>query len=330
MAPELAARVVASVRGERAVARATRRRYLLSITRLSAVAVLVALVALIVTARKRSAEQLETSRRALLAAFHRQFRALDVGERQLGVRMAALIAPHTTPDYPADALADPLKKAGLTEALTAGTIYVRGPLSGFSNAANLKRSAFESVKDAFLLCLLDPPDSRTEQALRKKARAASAGGKASAATARVERLFPLLAVTPMLQPEWERAVLNTDSQADLDHSERLLRQLPSEAAVRAAKSTRLLLVLDEPGDGPGPTELDGECPHYVRVALIDLKTEQVQLRLRRRVDPSWLSALTRTEFARGIDDCSLALDVRAAVAGTSEPTDAALARSTAR
>ncbi|HWA75322.1 MAG TPA: hypothetical protein VG937_23455 [Polyangiaceae bacterium] len=331
MEPALAARVEASVRGQRVVARAVRHRYLLSVARLGLALALVGLVAIIITARKRSAEQLETSRAALHAAFLAQFRTLTESERHLGARMAALIAPHTVLDYAGDSIAVPLKaEAGLSEALTGGAIYVRGPLSGFSNAANLNRSASESAKDAFLLCLLDPPDSHTEQALRKKARAVNVGGKGSAALASVERLFPLLAVTPLLRPEWERALLSADSQTELDRLERLFRKSPNESAVRAAKAKRLLLVLDEPGDGPGPTELDGERAHQVRVALIDLKTERVELRLRRRVDPSWLSAPVRAEFARGIDSCSLALDVRAALGAKSESVGAALARNAPR
>jgi hypothetical protein len=202
MAPALAARIEASVRGKRAVAGSARRRHLLSLARLGAVAALAGLFAVIVSARKRSAEQLETSRQAVLAAFHRQIRALQPSERQLGARMAGLIAPHTTPEYTADSLAGPLKTAAsLVEALANGTIYVRGPLSGFSNPADMKRSAFESIKDTFLLCLLDPPDSRSELALRRKAQATNFDSKSSAAMASVERLFPLLTVMPIIQPE---------------------------------------------------------------------------------------------------------------------------------
>ena len=75
----------------------------------------------------------------------------------------------------------------------------------------------------------------------------------------------------------------------------------------------LLFAIDEPGERTAVSELDGEKPHWVRVGLIDLTTGQLLLRLRRRVDPSGLSEVTRAEYARGVDDCSLALDVRQAV-----------------
>jgi hypothetical protein len=38
------------------------------------------------------------------------------------------------------------------------------------------------------------------------------------------------------------------------------------------------------------------------------------LRLRRRVDPGWISPAVRAEYASGIDSCVLALDVHAAAA----------------
>jgi predicted RNA binding protein with dsRBD fold (UPF0201 family) len=79
-----------------------------------------------------------------------------------------------------------------------------------------------------------------------------------------------------------------------------------------------LLALDEPGDQGGPTELDGERPHSVRVGLVDLSTKKVLLRMRRHVDPRWLSASARAELASGIDSCELALQVHKAVAGESE------------
>jgi hypothetical protein len=40
----------------------------------------------------------------------------------------------------------------------------------------------------------------------------------------------------------------------------------------------------------------------------------VLVRARKRVDPSWLAATTRSSFASAIDGCALAVDVRALVA----------------
>jgi hypothetical protein len=74
----------------------------------------------------------------------------------------------------------------------------------------------------------------------------------------------------------------------------------------------LLMVMDESGDGKGPTELDGERPHDVRVALVDLASARMVLRLRRHVDPAWIGTAARSEHASGLDGCALAFDVREA------------------
>jgi hypothetical protein len=67
--------------------------------------------------------------------------------------------------------------------------------------------------------------------------------------------------------------------------------------------------MDEP-DEAGPADLDGERPHQVRVALIDLRAGKIVLRTRKRVDPNWLAATTRSNFASAVDGCALALDIR--------------------
>ncbi len=54
----------------------------------------------------------------------------------------------------------------------------------------------------------------------------------------------------------------------------------------------------------------------MRVGLVDLEKDKVLLKLRRHVDPSWLSDATRAEYARGADSCTLAMDVRSALSST--------------
>ena len=68
--------------------------------------------------------------------------------------------------------------------------------------------------------------------------------------------------------------------------ERAFERAPIAGAKRAAKAPLLVFAMDEPGDGRGPTELDGERPHEVRVGVVDLAAAKLLLRLRRRVDPS--------------------------------------------
>jgi hypothetical protein len=90
-------------------------------------------------------------------------------------------------------------------------------------------------------------------------------------------------------------------------------------AVRAATARMLLVAMDEPKQGNGPTEIDGACVHYVRVALVDLETDALLLRARQLVDPGWLSDQSRLQFSSGIISCELGLEVRAAVTGIPAP-----------
>jgi hypothetical protein len=172
-----------------------------------------------------------------------------------------------------------------------------------------------SFKDALLLCLIDPPDARTEKSLKAKARAALSQGKSAASVAHVERLDPLLQALPLLEPAWQKRILMAESAPALAGYQKLFDVAPIGAAVRAAKARQLLAVLDEPGDPKAPAELDGERAHAVRVTLTDLASGQIRLRYRGSVDPSWLSAAARAEYASGIDGCALALDLRNAVLG---------------
>jgi hypothetical protein len=71
--------------------------------------------------------------------------------------------------------------------------------------------------------------------------------------------------------------------------------------------------MDEPGGPGGTTELDGERPHDVRVALFDLQQRNALLRFRRHVDPSAFSDRGRASRASELDACALSFDVREAV-----------------
>ena len=61
------------------------------------------------------------------------------------------------------------------------------------------------------------------------------------------------------------------------------------------------------------TELDGERPHDVRIGLVDLTSAKMLLRLRKRVDPTWISMNARAQYASGLDACALAMDVHESI-----------------
>jgi hypothetical protein len=265
--------------------------------------------------RAKNATELSEARSTLLSSMLEQSSKLSRTDTELGGRVETAIALYSSASYAGDQIADDLRsEAQLVAALSEPTLYLRGSLDGLSRPARVPELAAGSFKDAFVLCLLAPPETRSEKALRAKASAANAQGPSMQVAAHIERVEPLLRALPFLGPAFKARVVAAETSAAVATLQRYFEAAPVQAAVRAAKARQLLLVIDEPSTAKGPTELDGERPHAVRVVLTDLRSGELRLRLRRDVDPGWLSDNSRAQFASGIDSCSLALDVRAAVA----------------
>jgi hypothetical protein len=310
MSPALAARVQAAVSG-RQQAGDSRKSRLKALFRLLTFVFVVGSALGVVHFRQRRTQQLESLRAELLDQQARDANQLTRADRELPARVTAAIALHTSPSYPGDQLAPELfSDATLTAALAAPTLYLRGPLEALAQSARVNELAESSSKDAFVLCLLAPPDARTEKALRLKASAAYAQGPSMQATAHVERVAPLLLALHLLDQDWRERIQRAETSQALRSLQKLFDAAPLAAAVRSAKARQLLLVLDETSTAKGPTELDGERAHTVRVVLTDLTNGEVRVRFRHDVDPSWLSDNARTQYASGIDSCSLGLDLR--------------------
>jgi hypothetical protein len=315
MSRALAARVQASVSGRRSSGARRLARRSSSILRLVALAALAALVFSVLLARQRNATRLATGRAELLARIHEASSALTVSERGALGRLEATLGLHASGAYLGDWVAGDVRTdSALAEQFSAPTVYLRGPLDGLASPAEIAKSAALSTKDALVLCLVDPPPARTEKALRAKARAAYGRGADATSARAIERLEPLLLVLPLLGPDWERRVSSAKTARELAEFQKIFERAPVQAALRAGKAQQILLAVDEPSDAPGPTELDGERAHFVRVVLCDV-AGKLTFRVRQRVDPSWISASGRAEYASGIDSCALGLDVRRAVSG---------------
>jgi hypothetical protein len=312
MSPELAARVQASVEGRRAAPGATLAPRSISLLRLTLVAVIVGALATWFAARRQADAQLEADRARLLERVRRHARTLSPTEKHTPFR----IVPWPTRaagTYEGDFVAAGLQRPGaLAKELARPAVYVRGPLSSFHGLDSIRDRAPASSNDAFVLCLIDPPSAKTEKLVRAKARSSYAAAHMRA-TAHVQRLYDAFAGLPFLGPQWESRVVSADRR-ELDKLQRNFELAPIEGAKRVAKAERLWFVIDEAPLPRVPAELDGERPHDVRVGLLDLATGKPLLRLRRHVDPSWVSEATRAEHASSVDSCTLALDVHAAVA----------------
>jgi hypothetical protein len=190
-------------------------------------------------------------------------------------------------------------------------VYVRGPLSALASTQRIADAASSSMKDPLLVCLLDPPAARTEKALLAKVR--EVYGTALATTPQapnVSRFAAAEAGLPFLLPPWAGRVRAAQDPEEIEKLDHELSRAPVEEAKRAVKADVLVAAMDEPGDGSGPTELDGERAHFVRVGIVDLAADKVLLRVRKHVEPSWISEAKRPQYAAGLDGCGLAMDVR--------------------
>ena len=111
---------------------------------------------------------------------------------------------------------------------------------------------------------------------------------------------------------WGERLKNASNEVELRRLELVWRKAPIGAAKKVVQAELVIAVFDEPATGE-VTELDGESAHDVRIVLVDLSCGKPLLRLRRRVDPGWITPNLRSRYARELDGCKFAMAVRDAV-----------------
>ncbi len=321
MHPALAARVLASVRGRDVAPDGRGRRALawtgkalLSLLRLAVLPALALIAGSIALRVYKARREVEWERARILANLRSRGDGLTDDDKRLVERTTAWLTAGAAA-YEGDFVAPDLRGPGaLKAALARPSLYVRGPVDGLADPSKLAEVAALSYRDALLLCLVDPPSARSEKAMMAQVRAAYAGGaEAELRAANVQRLAVPIAGLPFLLPAWETKVQTAEAD-DLGNLRREIDRAPIERAKLAAKSSSLIFALDEAGDGQGPTEIDGERPHAIRLEVVDLARAIVLLRVKKRVDPAWISVDRRPEYAGKLDSCAFAFDVLADVA----------------
>ena len=286
----LAPRLVASIRG-------------------ACIVTAIVVLAVVLVGRRREGQGLERERAALLDEWGKQSSSLTVEDKGAVARFESWL-PNFWGPYEGDLVATELRFPGaLAAVVKRPAVYVRGAVEAFEKGTTEVRAA--SVKDAFLLCLLDAPPSRVEKALLGKVHAAySDGATLEQRTSNVRRLEDADVGLRVLQPPWAERVRAARELKELSTLRRELEQAPLERGKEAARATLLIVALDEPGEGTGPSELDGERPHEIRVGIVDLASSRILLRARRHVDPTAWSATSRAQYASGLDACAVAVDLR--------------------
>ena len=313
MDPALVARIERSVGGRPRPARIKRStaRLRASLLRLTIAVAVTTVVTTSLLARHRYHQEMARSRALLFDTAAAQVAALTPDDRTFMPRVEAWITGLAAP-YDGDIVADELRAPkGIDAMLARPSLYVRGPVAGFGSPSAIADAASASTRDALLICLLDPPASRAEKVVLSKVRTVYSGGANVAS--HVRRLHDAEAGLKQMLAPWEDRIRSASEQRDLERLRADLSKVPVEETKHAVHAELLIAAMDEP-DEAGPADLDGERPHHVRIEVVDLRAAKIMLRMRKRVDPNWLAATTRSTFASAVDGCALALDVRAAVA----------------
>lgn len=302
MNPALADRVAKSVHGGKASSPVSRR--LTSWARFGFVGAVALSIWLVLGSRKREARELDHDKVVLLDKIKAHTDALEPWDRDQAKR--GEIALRARED--AEVIAPEIKGPGKLEALLKQPlVYVRAPAE---LGAKITEAAATSQKDALLLCMLSPPSARQEKVVLDKVRVAYMGGPGvEEATSNVRRLNDVVLGLPYLLPPYSDRVRASQERAAVAVLRADFDRINVERTKQAAKAGLMLVVIDEPGDGKGPTELDGERSHDIRITLRDLRAERTLLNVRRHVDPSWISQARRPTYAAGLDGCALAYDV---------------------
>lgn len=313
MDPALIARIERSI-GARARPAPGKRgtvRLRTSLFRLAIAIAVTALASTVLLSRRRYQQEVSRARTALVEMVHANTAQLTPEERSFVSRIEPWVYGLAA-SYEGEIMTDEIRRANaLDAALARPSVYVRGPVSAFTSSAAIAETASASTRDSFLLCLLDPPASRAEKVVLAKVRAAYAGGGNVAGHAR--RLHDAEGGLRQLLSPWEERILQARELRDLERIQAELGKVDVADTKRAAHADLLIVAMDEPGE-PGPADLDGERAHQVRIAIVDVVGDKLLLRMRKRVDPNWLAAATRSNYASAVDGCALALDVRAGVA----------------
>ncbi len=320
MHPDLAARVTARVAGRRHVpgsqpGRGWRNPAVIGAARVAFAVGMVAICALVTVRQRQKADAFEAARAKVLGAAQAKAAMLTEADLSGEARIESWLQ-RTAVAYEGDFVAQSMRPAGALDAALdqKSAVYVRGTLEQLRTASGIAQAASASVRDPFLTCLLAPPATRSETALLDKVHRAYAG-EAPPHAATIRRLRDVQLGLPFLVPVFRAKVVDAASWEELGALRQAWERAPIDAATAGLKADLLVFAVDEEADAdaPGPTELDGERPHAVRVALVDLRTSEVLVRLRERADPSAFSAEKRPLYASGLDSCALAYDVRAAV-----------------
>ncbi len=309
MHPELAARVEAAVTGRRPSRNTSRAAATLrGLARIAILVAVVGVVALVLHKRREDQRALASARSELLDRVAKESASLTDADRKALGRDEALLATWSS-EWPGDFTAEAVRgPGGLRIALARPAVWVRGPVDGFGPAKVGKTEA-ESFKDALLYCLVEPPSAKTEKVLLARVKTAYAKGEMEKKTPGIQRLGDAALGLRFVASDWIKHVADATTIETIGAYRGDFDLVSFERMRGALRAEVMIAVMDEAGTTLGPTEMDGERPHPLRLVVWDLAANAPLLRRRATVDPSGFSASARSEYASALDGCGFAYDV---------------------
>ena len=144
-------------------------------------------VLLIVLVRQNDARALEEARAEVLTELAAQRGSLPPQSDSFLEKAQRLVAGESSLAYPGDVVAPDLLLPGeLDSWLARPAVYLRGATPELRDPEKLAEAAATSIKDAFLMCLVDPAVSRSERDVMAKIRGVYfAGAKVDDETANI-------------------------------------------------------------------------------------------------------------------------------------------------
>jgi hypothetical protein len=247
----------------------------------------------------------EAERSALIAAIEERRASLPAGHEAFLGATDHYITETASDSAPPDHVDPALRAAGALDAwLRRPAVYVRGAAADLRDAQKIEGAALASVKDSFLVCLQNPPASTSEKDLLAKVRGVYFGGaKVDDETANVRRLTEARAGLSLLGPAFEETARTVKEISAIRKLRRELDGAPIEAARKALSAELLIVAVDTAGKTNA---------REARVALVDLTSRKVLLRLRPRFEAQGRSAASAVHRAE-MEGCALAFEVRRGV-----------------
>lgn len=308
MSPQLKRRVLISLSSdmrERAGGAPQRKGHGL-VRSLIAAGALGCAVLLFLTYRQSRAE-LRRERAELLSRYERE-RAPFTEPFRARLAHAERILAHATDTYAGDFLDPSLKQPGSLDALLRRPLaYVRGPIRAFQTEPDRRQSSREGGPDALIRCLLVPPPSIKESDLLRHL------GRIYEPRRFSERFYdlePAHAGFSFVDAGFDAELVGAQRMKQVLALRSALLQADLRRAAHARDAELFAFAFDEPKPPGAVADLDGEAVHFIRFSIVELGTSRVWLRVRREVDPQWLSDKSRAAYSRELDGCRLAAELR--------------------